>query len=55
MMCDDLAWTMLASWIYTLGKIIAPILRARVVIVKPSDVTDFYHIKIVNGRTYIAL
>jgi hypothetical protein len=24
-MCDDLAWTMLASWMYTLGKIIAPI------------------------------
>jgi hypothetical protein len=25
MACDDLAWTMLASWVYTHGKILAPI------------------------------
>jgi hypothetical protein len=54
-MCDDLAWTMLASWMYTLGKNLVPILKARGEIVEPSGVTVFYHNKIVNGRPYIAL
>jgi hypothetical protein len=53
--CDDLAWTMLASSRCTLDKILASILRERVVIDEPSGVTDFYHNKIVNGRSYIEL
>jgi hypothetical protein len=55
MLCDDLAWTMLASWMYSLGKNLAPILRARVIIAEPFGVTDFYQNKIVNGRPCIEL
>jgi hypothetical protein len=54
-MCDDLARTMLASSMCTLGKILAPILRVRVIIVEPSDIIDFYHNQIVNGRLCISL
>jgi hypothetical protein len=45
-MCEDLARTMLASLMCTLGKILAPILRVRVIIVEPFGVTDFITIKL---------
>jgi hypothetical protein len=56
-MCDDLAWMMLANCMCTFGKILSPILRGegRMAIVEPSEVTYFYHNKIVNGRPCIEL
>jgi hypothetical protein len=36
-------------------KNLAPDIRARVVIVEPSGVTEFYHNKIINGRSCITL
>jgi hypothetical protein len=53
---DDLTWMMLASWMCTLGKILAPnSYTAMVVIAEHSDAMNFYHNKIVNGRSCIAL
>jgi hypothetical protein len=54
--CDDLTWIMLASWMSTLGKILAPnSYMARVVIAEHSNAMNFYHNKIVNERSCIAL
>jgi hypothetical protein len=53
----SLAWAMLASWMCTHGKILAPnIGGVRVLFTKSSHVTDFfYHNMIVNGRPCITL
>jgi hypothetical protein len=49
-MCDDIAWTMLAS---SMCPVFDPVVR--VIIAEPSGVTNFYHNKIINGRLCIAL